>query len=100
MWSAEGLRQRYAGPHRFLVNKLYLDDLYQGIIDRVVLAAGAFVAWFDRAVVNDVGVNGTGQAAAAAGDKLKLIDTGRLPNYALTMALGLIVAVALAWTFL
>jgi len=55
---------------------------------------------FDRAIVNDVGVNGTGAAAVVAGDKLKLTETGRLPNYALTMALGLVVIAALVWTFL
>jgi NADH-quinone oxidoreductase subunit L len=99
-FSPLALRQRYGWLHDLLVRKLYLDDLYQGVIDRVVLAGGAFIAWFDRAVVNDVGVNGTGAAAVVAGDKLKYAETGRLPNYALTMALGLLVIAALVFTFL
>ena len=47
-----------AGLHRLLVNKYYLDDIYQCVIDNVVLGVARLVAWFDRNVVNDTGVNG------------------------------------------
>ena len=99
-WSAEGLRRRLAWVRRPLEHKLYVDDFYQAVIDRVVLAMGSLVALFDRAVINDVAVDGTASAPAVVGDKLKYIETGKLPNYALAMAIGVLVAAAAVLTFL
>ncbi|MBI2886415.1 MAG: NADH-quinone oxidoreductase subunit L [Chloroflexi bacterium] len=100
-WSPAALQEMFAGLHRVLINKYYLDDLYQAVIDRVVLAFGAFIALFDRVVVNDTGVNGTGAIAVIAGEKLKYTETGKLPNYALAMAVGVLgVLLAAALTLL
>ena len=95
-FSTEGLIQRYGALHRLLVNKYYLDDLYQWTIDRVVLVFSGVVAWFDRAVVNDGGVNGTAFTVRNAGVRLRYVESGMLYNYALGMVLG-VVAVALFW---
>ena len=49
-------------------------------------ASARFVAVFDRAVVNDSGVNGPGShAATASAGSLKFQQTGKLPNYALAI---------------
>ena len=100
MWSAQALQARFAWFHQLLERKYYLDDFYQMVIDRVVLVMGAFIALFDRAVVNDMGVNGAGAVAVVAGDKLKYTETGKLPNYLLAMGIGVIAAVAAVLTFL
>jgi hypothetical protein len=42
-------------------------------------------------VVNDTGVNGSGQLTSALGWVLKFQQTGKLPNYALAMILGVAV---------
>ncbi len=94
--SHAALARRYAGLHRLLVNKYYIDDIYQWAINRVVLALGSFIALFDRAVVNDVGVNGSSWAVMLSALRLRYVQTGRLYNYGLAMALG-IVALALIW---
>ena len=99
IWSPQSLALRWSWLHRLLVNKFFIDDFYQAVIDRVVLAAGEFIALFDRVVVNDTGVNGTGAIPVVAGDKLKYIETGKLPNYALAMAIGVLAAAAAALTF-
>ena len=80
--------------HAALVNKLYLDDLYQAVIDRVVLAGARVIAWFDRNVVNDTGVDGAAYSTSFLSYLLKFQQTGKLPNYALAMIIG-IVALAL-----
>jgi NADH-quinone oxidoreductase subunit L len=80
--------------HALLANKYYLDDFYQAVIDRVVLATARVLAWFDRNIVNDTGVDGTGYATRFAGYLLKFQQTGKLPNYALAIVIG-VVALAL-----
>ena len=94
--SSERIRERFAGLHRVLVNKYYIDSLYQWGIDRVVLAFARFMALFDRIVVNDAGVNATGRSVLLSGWKLRYLETGKVYNYALGMAVG-VVAVALIW---
>ena len=82
--------------HCLLLNKYYMDDLYQWVIDRVALAFSGFVALFDRAVVNDRAVDGSAHAARLTGWWLRLTQTGRLYNYGAAMAAGA-VALAVAW---
>jgi NADH-quinone oxidoreductase subunit L len=86
--------QAFPRVHALLVNKYYMDNLYQGVIDNVVLRGSAVLAWFDRNVVNDTGVDGPGHATRFAGFLLRFSQTGRLPNYALAIVIG-IVALAL-----
>ena len=94
--SVERVRERFAGLHRVLVNKLYIDDLYQWGIDRVARRFADFVALFDRIVLNDTGVNGTGRSVLLSGLRLRYLETGKVYNYALWMAVGTVV-VALIW---
>ena len=72
-------------------NRFYVDDFYQWCINNLVLGLAKIVAVFDRVVVNDTGVNGPGQVTGAFGFLLKFQQTGRLPNYALAMILGVTV---------
>ena len=83
--------------HALLVNRYYIDDLYQGIIDRVVLGLGGIVAAFERHVVNESGVDGGSQLIGWFGMRLKFLQTGRIPNYALAMAVGVVVLAVMAF---
>jgi NADH-quinone oxidoreductase subunit L len=80
--------------HQLLVRRYYMDDLYQAIINRVVLGASSVIALFDRRVVNESGVDGGAQSVGWFGFRLKFLQTGKIPNYALGMAVG-VVALAL-----
>ncbi len=86
--------ERLRPAHVLLVSKYYLDDFYQTIIDRVVLAGSRVLAWFDRSVVNDTGVDGSAQTTGFISYLLKFQQTGKMPNYALAIVIG-IVALAL-----
>ena len=78
-------------------NKFYFDELYQTAIDRAVLPLGQAVAWFDRFVVNDTGVNGPANITRSGASWLRYHVTGRLPDYALLMILGIVGAGALGF---
>jgi len=82
---------RAAGPiYRLLVNKYYVDELYD---HRVLEAARAFfgVLWaFDVHVIDGL-ANGIGRLAAAGGAGARRLQTGLVGNYALTVVVGLLV---------
>ena len=82
--------------HTLVDNKFYVDEAYQWAIDRVVLTTGNAVALVDRAFVNDIGVNGPGVVTERSGKVMRLLQSGKIYNYALGMVLGFL-AVAVAW---
>ena len=98
--SLPGPVERGLAPVRKLAaNKYYLDDAYQWTIDRVVLAIGGATAWFDRQVVNDAGVDGTGLFTAKVSRMLRRHQTGQVSNYVLGITVGtliFVVAITLA----
>ena len=94
--SLDATRQRFAGILRVVENKYYFDEIYQWFVDRVVLVVASFVGLFDRAVVNDVVINGPAEAVRRLGITLRLHVTGHLYSYALAMVLGT-VALAVFW---
>ncbi len=84
------LAESYPWAYRWLSNKFYFDEAYQWGIDHVVLSISYVVSWFDRYVVNDTGVNGSGEMTTWGGFVLKYLQTGRVPNYAMGIALGVV----------
>ncbi|MGE3855421.1 MAG: NADH-quinone oxidoreductase subunit L [Dehalococcoidia bacterium] len=82
--------------HALLVNRYYMDNLYQAIIDRVILGLAGVVAWFDKRIVNETGVDGGAQTVGYFGYRLKFLQTGRIPNYALGMAVGMVAIAIIA----
>ena len=92
----EGMRRSLAPILRVVENKYYVDEFYQWIVDRIVLVVASFVGFFDRAVVNDVAVNGPANAVRHLGVALRLHVTGHVYSYALGMVLGTI-GLALVW---
>ncbi len=78
------------GLYDMIKRKFYFDELYQAVIDRGVLGFSYVVAWFDRYVVNDTGVDGTAQLTGFSGGVLKYLQTGRVPNYAMAIAIGVV----------
>ena len=94
--SIDPIKRRSAAALAVVGAKYYLDDLYQWVIDRVALAFSRSTALFDRVVINDGAVNGTGLSIRRAAMGLRYHVTGRLYTYALGIAVGA-VGVALFW---
>ena len=82
--------------HAFLVNRWYMDNMYQAIINRVILGLAGAVAWFDKRIVNETGVDGGAQTVGYFGYRLKFLQTGKIPNYALGMAVGIVALTLIA----
>ena len=94
--SLDAWKQRFAGAIKVVANKYYLDEVYQWGVDQIVLAFSRLIALFDRIVINEGAVNGTGDSVRWSGQKLRYHVTGRVYNYAMGMAVGA-VAVAVLW---
>ena len=92
----EPIIRRFSGVHRVLINKYYVDEVYQWIIDKVVLVTGRFIAFFDRAFINDIGINGTGSIVTTTGKLMRYVQSGKLYTYAMGMIVGFL-GLALAW---
>jgi NADH-quinone oxidoreductase subunit L len=78
------------GLYDMIKNKFYFDEMYQYGIDKVVLGFSFVVSWFDRYVVNDTGIDGSAQLTKYSGSVLKYVQTGKVPNYAMAVAVGVI----------
>ena len=86
---ASRLSNRIQFLYRASANKWWFDDINNLLF---VVIGGRFanaLAWFDRNVVDGI-VNGIGALTRRSGGGLARVQTGRVQNYALGIALGLI----------
>jgi len=84
---------RFAGPYQFLVNKGYIDELYDAVIVQPVKALSENVLWKADARVIDGAVNGTGQIVVDTGTLVGQIQTGSVRAYAVSVLFGAVVIV-------
>jgi NADH-quinone oxidoreductase subunit L len=76
--------------YRASLNKWWFDDLNHLLFMVIGGRVAAAIWWFDREVVDGT-VNAIGRATLSSGRGLRQVQTGRVQNYALGIALGLIV---------
>jgi NADH-quinone oxidoreductase subunit L len=88
---ATRVRQTFSPIATLLSRRYFIDDIYQWVINQVILRLGGILAWFDRNIVNDTGVDGSAGLTYFTGFATKFTETGKLPNYALAISLGVIV---------
>jgi len=83
-----------SGATRFLyrasLNKWWFDEINDLLFIRIGGRVAAILWWFDRTIVDGT-VNGVGTVVRGAGGGLRQIQTGRVQNYALGIAIGLLV---------
>jgi NADH-quinone oxidoreductase subunit L len=86
------------GMYRASVNKYYVDDIYQLVFARGGVILGEALWWFDAKII-DGAVNGVGHLSQWIGGALRKVQTGRVENYGLGMAAGmvLVLVVYLVW---
>jgi NADH-quinone oxidoreductase subunit L len=92
--SRPGLAELYTGSS----HKWWFDDINDFLFVRLGGRLAAAVWWFDRVVVDGT-VNGVGTVTIEAGTLLRRVQTGRVQNYALGIAIGLI-AMAAGYLFI
>jgi NADH-quinone oxidoreductase subunit L len=117
---ADRLAERWAGPHRVLLNKYYVDELYDATVIRGTLAASTglwqvdakvvdgavngsgwltiFSSWFshllDKYIVDGL-VNLVGTVLEEASFVFRRLQTGLIQNYALVMLFGVFAFVSI-----
>jgi NADH-quinone oxidoreductase subunit L len=75
--------------YRASANKWWFDDINHLLFVVIGGRVAAAMAWFDREIVDGI-VNGIGAVTRRSGGSLARVQTGRVQNYALGIALGLI----------
>ena len=76
------------------LNKWYFDDLNHLLFYVIGGRVANGVMWFDVKVIDGI-VNGVGAVTTSVGDNVRHLQTGRVQNYALGIAIGLVVILAL-----
>ena len=76
--------------YRASLNKWWFDDLYHLLFIVIGGRVAGALWWFDREIVDGT-VNAVGVGTVDAGRGLRRIQTGRVQNYALGIAIGFIV---------
>jgi len=79
-----------SGPIYTTVRNLFwVDEFYEAVVLRPFYAFCRWFTAFDRWVVDGL-VNATGIVAELSGQVIKLFQTGRVRNYALTFLIGVV----------
>ncbi len=96
---AAALAQRFAGLHRLLLRKYYVDEAYQAAIVNPVVIGSEKGLWrgVDAGVI-DGAVNGVGRLVRGTSGVLRQAQTGSIRAYAASLFLGVVVVLAyLVW---
>jgi len=91
--TVRSLSARLPFLYRASLNKWWFDELYDLLFIRIGGRVADALWWFDREVVDGT-VNAVGALTRGTGSRLARVQTGRVQNYALGIALGLIVMAA------
>jgi NADH-quinone oxidoreductase subunit L len=84
------LKKVFGAFYTFLVRKYYLDEIFQAGADVFQKSLANILFWFDSNVVMHRGVDGTAGVTAGFASFLRRAQTGRVQNYALAFALGVV----------
>ena len=122
--SPDLVRRQFAGTHQFLVEKWRFDELYDVMFVRPVHVVAGWIVAFDRRVLDgflhavvrssidvsawdrrfdegviDGAVNLVGNVINAIGRSLRVVQTGRLRQYVMFIALGVVTLFVLMFAF-
>ena len=91
-------RGRTSDPLHITVlrRKFYVDEFYAALVRRTQDTLATFSAWFDRWVIDGLGVRGLSGATWGTGFVLRFLQVGNLQAYAIFFGLGVVVLVYLA----
>jgi len=92
----EKLAESFHAPHRALLNKYYVDELYDAAVVWPIHRLSQAVLWrfFDVGVI-DGAVNGTATLARDVGDRLRRLNSGNTRSYAAWVVIGAVLFTSL-----
>jgi NADH-quinone oxidoreductase subunit L len=87
--SASALGRTFRPAYNLFLNRYYIDELYQWLIDRILLAFSSFLAFFVDPRIIDGVVNGLGRLAVRISTTVRQLQTGQVQSYAMAVFVGL-----------
>jgi NADH-quinone oxidoreductase subunit L len=92
--AAASLAQRFSGLHRLLMNKYYVDEVYDATVVQPIkqVSTGALWKGIDVGLIDGL-VNGVGAAVRSTSGTLRRIQTGSIRTYAASLFLGAVLIV-------
>jgi NADH-quinone oxidoreductase subunit L len=89
---ADRLAETYPGLYKLLLNKYYVDELYDGVVVQPIKVVSTEGLWrgFDVKLI-DGAVNGVATIVAASATSLRRLQTGSVRTYAGSLFVGVIV---------
>ena len=91
---ADAAAARFAGVHRLLLGKYYVDELYDAVIVQPIkrLSTGALWRGVDAGLIDGT-VNGVGLVVRGWSAVLRRLQTGSVRAYAMSFFLGVVAIV-------
>jgi NADH-quinone oxidoreductase subunit L len=92
--AAAALSERFSGVYRLLLNKYYVDELYDAAVVQPIRRTSEGALWKGLDVrVIDGAVNGVGAGVFGAGSLLRRLQTGSVRAYGAGLMLGVVLVV-------
>jgi NADH-quinone oxidoreductase subunit L len=89
--AADRMAQRFSGLHRVLMNKYYVDEMYDAAIVQPIRIVSEYGLWkaLDVSVIDRI-VNGVAETVDGASVLLRRLQTGSVRAYAASLFLGVV----------
>ena len=89
--AADRVAEQFGGLHRVLLNKYYVDEIYDAAVVQPIRIVSESALWkvIDARVI-DGAVNGVGESIAGLAELLRRIQTGSVRAYAASVFLGVV----------
>jgi NADH-quinone oxidoreductase subunit L len=96
---AQSLSRQFAGMHRLLTAKYWIDELYDRVLARPLywISESVFLRGTDKGVLDGT-LNGIGSLGRFSAGVLSRVQSGSLHLYALFVMLGAVAALLWSWT--
>jgi len=89
--AADAMAARFSGLHRLLINKYYVDEVYDAAIVQPIRIVSQEGLWkiIDMRII-DRAVNGTGESVSGWSELLRRLQTGSVRAYAASLFAGVV----------
>ena len=94
--AADGVAASAAPVHKLLLNKYYVDELYDAIVVQPLKRVSESALWkrVDAGLIDGI-VNGTGTLVRGSSAVLRMTQTGSIRTYAASLFFGVVVVLGL-----
>jgi NADH-quinone oxidoreductase subunit L len=89
--AGERVADRFVGVRTLLLNKYYVDEIYDGVVVQPIRIVSENVLWkaIDARII-DGAVNGVAESVGALAELMRRVQTGSVRSYAASVFLGVV----------